>query len=150
MHIFKKCTIWKKAQFSKNFTGPDLKRTQCTSLSARRVRRTKSRGLKGLQLEVRAQRAPRLLVNNIFASVPILMLVKQEWHWKQFRFEQRNFERWRGIFLTRSERSEERFAVQLVPDLCIVWNQKDLIVALCWPNWIRWNWMLEYSTCIPI
>ena len=34
-------------------------------LSARRARRTKSRGLKGLQLEVRAWRAPRLLVSNI-------------------------------------------------------------------------------------
>ena len=34
-------------------------------LSARRARRTKSRGPKGLQLEVGARRAPRLLVNNI-------------------------------------------------------------------------------------
>ena len=42
--------------------GPDLKQAQCTGLSARRARRTKSRGSKGLQLEVGARRAPRLLV----------------------------------------------------------------------------------------
>ena len=42
--------------------GPDLKRAQRTGLSARRARRTKSRGPKGLQLEVGARRAPRLLV----------------------------------------------------------------------------------------
>ena len=34
-------------------------------LSARRARRTKSRGPKGLQLEVGARRAPKLLVENI-------------------------------------------------------------------------------------
>ena len=45
--------------------GPDLKRAQRTGLSARRARRTKSRGLKGLQLEVGARRAPRLLVPDI-------------------------------------------------------------------------------------
>merc|ERR550517_1961520 len=41
--------------------GPDLKRAQRTGL---RARRTKSRGPKGLQLEVGARRAPRLLVIN--------------------------------------------------------------------------------------
>ena len=46
--------------------GPDLKRAQRTGLSARRVRRTKSIGPKGLQLEVGARRAPRLLVQNTF------------------------------------------------------------------------------------
>ena len=35
-------------------------------LSAIRARRTKSRGPKGLQLEVGARRAPRLLVSNMF------------------------------------------------------------------------------------
>ena len=40
---------------------PDLKRARRTGLSARRTRRTKSRGPKGLQLEVGARRAPRLL-----------------------------------------------------------------------------------------
>merc|ERR1719239_1572884 len=45
--------------------GPDLKRAQRTGLSARRARRTKSRGPKGLQLEVGARRAPRLLVRFI-------------------------------------------------------------------------------------
>ena len=39
--------------------GPDLKQAQRTGLSARR---TKSRGPKGLQIEVGARRAPRLLV----------------------------------------------------------------------------------------
>ena len=42
--------------------GPELKRARRTGLSARRARRTKSRGPKGLQLEVGARRAPRLLV----------------------------------------------------------------------------------------
>ena len=42
--------------------GPDLKRARRTGLSARRAQRTKSRGPKGLQLEVGARRAPRLLV----------------------------------------------------------------------------------------
>ena len=45
--------------------GPDLKRAQRTGLGARRARRTKSRGPKGLQLEVGARRAPRLLVFDI-------------------------------------------------------------------------------------
>ena len=36
-----------------------------TGLSAQRARRTKSRGPKGLQLEVRVRRAPRLLVFHI-------------------------------------------------------------------------------------
>ena len=44
---------------------PDLKRAQRTGLSARKARRTKSRGPKGLQLEVGARRAPRLLVYDI-------------------------------------------------------------------------------------
>ena len=42
--------------------GPDLKQARRTGLSARRARRTKSRGPKGLQPEVGARRAPRLLV----------------------------------------------------------------------------------------
>ena len=49
--------------------GPDLKRAQRTGLSARRARRTKSRGLKSLQLEVGARRAPRLLVKYIFTKI---------------------------------------------------------------------------------
>ena len=53
--IFKKCPI---------FTGSDLKRARHTVLSAQRARRTKSRGPKGLQQEVGARRAPRLLVNK--------------------------------------------------------------------------------------
>ena len=40
-------------------------------LSARRARRTKSRGPKGLQLEVGAQRAPRLLVIHICIQAPL-------------------------------------------------------------------------------
>ena len=47
---------------------PDLKRAQRTGLSARRARRTKSRGPRGLQLEVGARRAPRLLVFYILYS----------------------------------------------------------------------------------
>ena len=51
----KKSTIFKtNAQFSKEC--PDLKRAQRTSLSAQSARRTKSRGPKGLQLEVRPWR----------------------------------------------------------------------------------------------
>ena len=46
--IFKKYPI---------FTGPDLKGARRTVLSAQRARRSKSRGPKGLQLEVGAQRA---------------------------------------------------------------------------------------------
>ena len=49
--------------------GPDLKRAQRTGLSARRARRTKSRGPKGLQLEVGARRAPRLLVLHMFYTL---------------------------------------------------------------------------------
>ena len=49
---------------------PDLDQAQCTGLSARRVRRRKSRGPKGLQLEAGAQRAPRLLVTNIDTLIP--------------------------------------------------------------------------------
>ena len=45
--------------------GPDLKQARRTGLSAQRARRTKSRGLKNLQLEVGACRAPRLLVAYI-------------------------------------------------------------------------------------
>ena len=41
--------------------GPDLKRARRTGLSAQRAQRTKSIGPKGLQLEVGARRAPRLL-----------------------------------------------------------------------------------------
>ena len=48
--------------------GPDLKQAQRTGLSARRARRTKSRGPKGLQIEVGARRAPRLLVYYIIHS----------------------------------------------------------------------------------
>ena len=44
--------------------GLDLERARRTVLSARRARRTKSRGPKGLQLEVGARRALRLLVWN--------------------------------------------------------------------------------------
>ena len=44
--------------------GPDLKRARHTGLSAPRARRTKSKGPKGLQLEVGARRAPRLLVHK--------------------------------------------------------------------------------------
>ena len=39
-------------------------------LSARRSRRTKSRGPKGLQLEVEARRSPRLLVSYICITPP--------------------------------------------------------------------------------
>ena len=47
-----KWSKWSKmVQMVKN-GGPDLKRARRTGLSARRVRRTKSRGPKGLQLEV--------------------------------------------------------------------------------------------------
>ena len=49
--------------------GPDLKRARHTGLSARRAGRTKSRGPKGLQLEVGARRAPRLLVLRIFLKI---------------------------------------------------------------------------------
>ena len=38
--------------------GPDLKRARRTGLSGRRARRTKSRGPKGLQLEVGPRRGP--------------------------------------------------------------------------------------------
>ena len=41
---------------------PDLKRARHTGLSARRAGRTKSRGPKGLQLNVGHRRGPRLLV----------------------------------------------------------------------------------------
>ena len=44
------------------FNGSDLQRARLTGMSARRVRRTKSKGPKGLQLEVGARKAPRLLV----------------------------------------------------------------------------------------
>ena len=50
---------------------PDLKRARRTGLSTRRARKTKSRGPKGLQLEVGAQRAPRLLV-TIMILIPIM------------------------------------------------------------------------------
>ena len=46
--------------------GPDLKQARQTGLSARKAPRTKSRGPKGLQLEVGARRAPILLVLNVF------------------------------------------------------------------------------------
>ena len=48
-------------------------------LSARRAWRTKSRGPKGLQLEVGAWRAPRLLVMIIFGS-PKHALIWQIWY----------------------------------------------------------------------
>ena len=44
---------------------PDLKRARRTGPSARRARGTKSRGPKGIELEVGARRAPRLLVQYI-------------------------------------------------------------------------------------
>ena len=49
-------------------------------LSARRARRTKSRGSKGLQLEVGAQRAPRLLVldnwNRFLAKISFKKIIE--------------------------------------------------------------------------
>ena len=65
---FKKCPI---------FTGPDLKRARCTGLSAQRARRTKLRGPKGLQLEVGARRAPRLLVAAYFCSHNSAAVIKK-------------------------------------------------------------------------
>ena len=63
-----KWSKWSKmVQMVKN-GGPDLKRARRTGPSARRARGTKSRGPKGLQLEVGARRAPRLLVFNIWAA----------------------------------------------------------------------------------
>ena len=59
--------------------GPDLKRAQRTGLSARRARRTKSRGPKGLQPEVRALRAPRLLVHLYFLSIVPNFGPKKAW-----------------------------------------------------------------------
>ena len=52
---------------------PDLQRARRTGPSARRARGTKSRGPKGLQLEVRARRAPRLLVihNFVCSQLPV-------------------------------------------------------------------------------
>ena len=58
----------KRVKMIKN-GGPDLKRARLTGLSARRARRTKSRGPKGLQLEVGARRAPRLLVIDIVVYI---------------------------------------------------------------------------------
>ena len=43
---------------------PDLKRARRTGLSAQRAQRAKLRGSKGLQLEIGARRAPRLLVRD--------------------------------------------------------------------------------------
>ena len=58
--------------------GPELKRARRTGLSARRARWTKSRGPKGLQLEVGARRAPRLLVCNIATQhITIVYSVQQ-------------------------------------------------------------------------
>ena len=54
----------KRSKMVKN-GGHDLKRAQRTGLSARGARRTKSTGPKGLQLEVGARMAPRLLVLHI-------------------------------------------------------------------------------------
>ena len=64
---------------------PDLKRAQRTGLSARRTRRTKSRGPKGLQLEVRARRSPRLLVflyspYKYMLYVPLVPLLTLSFH----------------------------------------------------------------------
>ena len=62
----KKCPIFnkKKKLFRKkpSFNWPDLKQAWRTGLGAQRAQRTKSRGPKGLQLEVGPRRAPRLLV----------------------------------------------------------------------------------------
>ena len=44
--------------------GLDLQRARRTGLSARRAQRTMSKGPKGLQFEVGAWRAPRLLVKS--------------------------------------------------------------------------------------
>ena len=44
------------------------------TLSTRRARRTKSRGLQGLQLEVRAQKAQRILVFNIWSPPAVQCL----------------------------------------------------------------------------
>ena len=59
--VKKKCPIFnKKKQFRKkpSFTWPDLKQARRTGLGARRAQRTKSRGLKGIQLEVGPRRGP--------------------------------------------------------------------------------------------
>ena len=58
----------KMLKMVKNDGGPELRRARRIGLSARRELRTKSRGPKGLQLEVGARRAPRLLVNTIKGS----------------------------------------------------------------------------------
>ena len=58
----------KKGSKMVNNGGRDLKRARRTGLSARRARRTKSRGPNGLQLEVGARRAPRL-VDGIYMTM---------------------------------------------------------------------------------
>ena len=58
---------------------PDLKRAQHTGLSARRAQRTKSRGPKGVRLEVGARRAPRLLFYNMHSHHYIHYFVSQSY-----------------------------------------------------------------------
>ena len=65
----KNSSKWYKMVKMVKHGGPDLKRARRTGLSARRAGRMKLRGLKGLQLEVWAQRAPRLLVCTIYTNV---------------------------------------------------------------------------------
>ena len=53
--------------------GPDLKRAQHTGLSARRAVRTKSRGPKGLRLEVALRRSP---LNFQYTIQPCIMYIQ--------------------------------------------------------------------------
>ena len=56
--------------------GPDLKWARHTGLSARRAGMAKSRGPKGLQLEVGPRSGPRLLVIVIIVNVIIAIVIE--------------------------------------------------------------------------
>ena len=110
--IFQKCPI---------FTGPNLKRARHTGLSARMARKTKSRGPKGLQLEVGARRAPRLLVCHI-ANLCILINTRL---WYKFGHVTRQLYR---FYLTFVKGANE--------NTLAYWS---LICYIIFTNWHSWR-----------
>ena len=81
--------------------GPDLRQARRIDLSARRARMTKSRGPKGLQLEVGARRAPRLLVLNI----SLILFIGHIYLLLKIAFL--SFWKWRGLHIDKTWHAEK-------------------------------------------
>ena len=127
-----------------------LKRARRTGLSARRARRTKSRGPKGLQLEAGARRAPRLLVLNI--------CLKEENIFKSFNGVVRSilmkthlritFFDWVWVYVASCLASITLLGhsqTQTIPRSCSIFLKKNQSLLLAFELIFFW-WCIECST----